>query len=209
MYHKNNCFHRKNGLKTKAIQPFNKKKNSYSLAGISKVNPFYSSEWVAVKPKHPWVNPTSDYMELFYRRCTQSLPSSSCGTLNSLITSMVCVALTAPPRTSLGKVQQGLVYVAYFIPSRKWITGPLKWSSLRIWGRMDTCICMDESLHCSPETITTLLIGYWKWKHWSLSHVWLCATPWIIAHQVPCPWYSPGKNTGVGCHALLKGIFLT
>ena len=26
-------------------------------------------------------------------------------------------------------------------------------------GRMDTCICMAESLHCSVETITTLLIG--------------------------------------------------
>ena len=26
----------------------------------------------------------------------------------------------------------------------------------------------------------------------------------------PCPWqYSPGKNTGVGCHVLLQGIFLT
>ena len=24
-----------------------------------------------------------------------------------------------------------------------------------------------------------------------------------------CPWESPGRNTGVGCHALLKGIFLT
>ena len=24
-----------------------------------------------------------------------------------------------------------------------------------------------------------------------------------------CPWNSPGKNTGVGCHALLQGIFLT
>ena len=22
-----------------------------------------------------------------------------------------------------------------------------------------------------------------------------------------CPWASPGKNTGVGCHALLQGIF--
>ena len=27
-------------------------------------------------------------------------------------------------------------------------------------GRMDTCICMAESLHGSPGTITTLLIGY-------------------------------------------------
>ena len=24
-----------------------------------------------------------------------------------------------------------------------------------------------------------------------------------------CPWDSPGKNTGVGCHALLQGTFLT
>ena len=24
-----------------------------------------------------------------------------------------------------------------------------------------------------------------------------------------CPWDSPGKNTGVGCHAVLQGIFLT
>ena len=24
-----------------------------------------------------------------------------------------------------------------------------------------------------------------------------------------CPWNSPGKNTGVGCHSLLQGVFLT
>ena len=24
-----------------------------------------------------------------------------------------------------------------------------------------------------------------------------------------CPWNSPGKNTGVGCHFLLQGIFQT
>ena len=24
-----------------------------------------------------------------------------------------------------------------------------------------------------------------------------------------CPWDSPGKNTGVGCHFLLQEIFLT
>ena len=27
----------------------------------------------------------------------------------------------------------------------------------RVWGRMDTCICMAKSLCCSPETITTAL----------------------------------------------------
>ena len=29
-----------------------------------------------------------------------------------------------------------------------------------VWGRMDTYICMTESLHCSPETITRLLTDY-------------------------------------------------
>ena len=28
-----------------------------------------------------------------------------------------------------------------------------------IWGRMDPCICMAESLRCSPKAITTLLKG--------------------------------------------------
>ena len=27
--------------------------------------------------------------------------------------------------------------------------------------------------------------------------------------RLPHPWDSPGKNTGVGCHFLLQGIFLT
>ena len=43
-----------------------------------------------------------------------------------------------------------------------------------------------------------------------LSHfsrvVWLCATPWTVAHLRP--WDSPGENTGVSCHAL-QGIFST
>ena len=36
------------------------------------------------------------------------------------------------------------------------------------------------------------------------SRVQLCATPETAAHQVPRPWDSPGKNTGVGCHFLLQ-----
>ena len=47
-----------------------------------------------------------------------------------------------------------------------------------------------------------------------LSHfdlVQMSATPWTEALQEPsrllCPWNSPGKNTGVGCYALLQRIF--
>ena len=36
------------------------------------------------------------------------------------------------------------------------------------------------------------------------SRVRLCATPETAAHQAPCPWDSPGKNTGVGCRFLLQ-----
>ena len=41
------------------------------------------------------------------------------------------------------------------------------------------------------------------------SRVQLSVTIWTIAYQGPHPWDSPGKNTGVGCQALLQGIFPT
>ena len=45
-----------------------------------------------------------------------------------------------------------------------------------------------------------------------LSHfscVQLCVTLWTVACQVPLSMNSTGKNTGVGYHFLLQGIFLT
>ena len=39
-----------------------------------------------------------------------------------------------------------------------------------------------------------------------LTEVTCCRT---IAFQALLPWDSPGQNTGVSCHALLQGIFLT
>ena len=36
------------------------------------------------------------------------------------------------------------------------------------------------------------------------SHVLLFATLWTVAHQEFCPWNSPGKNTRVGSHSLLR-----
>ena len=35
----------------------------------------------------------------------------------------------------------------------------------------------------------------------------LFATLWLIARQAPLFMGFPGKNTGMGCHALLGGIF--
>ena len=41
------------------------------------------------------------------------------------------------------------------------------------------------------------------------SPVRLYVTPWTVAHQAPLSMGFPSKNTGVSCHFLLHGIFLT
>ena len=43
----------------------------------------------------------------------------------------------------------------------------------------------------------------------SLSCVRLFVTPWIVAYQASLSMRFPGKSTGVGCHFLFQGIFLT
>ena len=49
-----------------------------------------------------------------------------------------------------------------------------------------------------------------KVKVKSLSCVGLFATPWTVEPtRLRHPWDFPGKNTGVGCHFLLQGIFTT
>ena len=56
-------------------------------------------------------------------------------------------------------------------------------------------------VHTSPALFQSLC---------SLSCVRLFVTPWTVARQAPfVHGASPGKNTGVGCHALLQGIFPT
>ena len=48
-----------------------------------------------------------------------------------------------------------------------------------------------------------------QYQQFMLNHVQLLVTPWTVACQAPLSMDSPGKNTGVGCHALLQRIFLT
>ena len=59
--------------------------------------------------------------------------------------------------------------------------------------------------------------------HWALIFLFRCLCVYSVASVVSdslwpsepqparllCPWESPGKNTGVGCHALLQGIVPT
>ena len=74
--------------------------------------------------------------------------------------------------------------------------------SLDHWGnrflnsaQMCTCVCV-----CVCVCVCMLNC---------FSHVWLFATPWNGPARLHYPWDSPGRNTGVGCHVLLQGIFQT
>ena len=54
-----------------------------------------------------------------------------------------------------------------------------------VWGRMDTGICVTESICCPREIITTLLISYVWCMVNCFSPVWLFVTLWTIARQAP------------------------
>ena len=68
--------------------------------------------------------------------------------------------------------------------------------------RVDMCICITDSLCCTVETNTMLLINC------------CCCVASVMSDSVRphrwqptrlCrPWDFPGKNTGVGCHFLLQ-----
>ena len=60
--------------------------------------------------------------------------------------------------------------------------------------------CCYSSLQWERDEIRFLLLLLLR----RFSRVQLCATPLTAAHQASCPWDSPGKNTGVGCHFLLQ-----
>ena len=48
--------------------------------------------------------------------------------------------------------------------------------------------------------------GPFRTSGWNVGLLLRCCSghTWLL-----CPWGSPGKNTGVGCHSLLQAIFLT
>ena len=61
-------------------------------------------------------------------------------------------------------------------------------------------------------------LGNLNWEKWMALSTWSvlvsqsCSTLWpqgLKPARLLCPWDSPGKNTGVGCHCLFQGIFPT
>ena len=62
-------------------------------------------------------------------------------------------------------------------------------------------MCIYSHMQCMSIVLCTL-------SHFS--RIQLFVTLWTVAlPRLLCPWASPGKNTGVGCHFLLQGLFPT
>ena len=56
---------------------------------------------------------------------------------------------------------------------------------------------MSQTAHVGPKGCVCMLVAK--------SCLTLCDP--MGPARLLCPWDSPGKNTGVGCHCLLQGIF--
>ena len=74
------------------------------------------------------------------------------------------------------------------------------------------CVCMNNNqrnlgLCQNPSIVSDPVVHVCTLSCFSC--VQLCAILWTVAHQAPLSMDSSGKNTGVGCYALLHGIFLT
>ena len=64
-------------------------------------------------------------------------------------------------------------------PQEVWVSSTLPWYSYHV------CVC-----GLGPSVVSDSLWPRGLWPSWLL-----------------CPWDSPGGNSGVGCHALLQGVF--
>ena len=69
-----------------------------------------------------------------------------------------------------------------------------------------TSLSPDHSSHQFSNPVLTKSLRAYVLSHLCLT---LCYPMDCSPTRLLCPWNFPGKNTGVGCHALLQGIFPT
>ena len=67
-----------------------------------------------------------------------------------------------------------------------------------MWGLCSFTRCQGHTWSEPYDTVCVLV-----------TQSWLFVIPRAVVHKLLCPWNSQGKNSRVGCHFLLQGIFLT
>ena len=108
-------------------------------------------------------------------------------------------------------------------PGHNYVLCSPKFKALLTWGNWDPghsfqflrkCmeVCFSVGIYTYINTCNIYVYIYIYICIYILSqfsHVWLFVTLWTVACQASQSWNSPGKNAGVGCHALLQGVFPT
>ena len=92
--------------------------------------------------------------------------------------------------------------------SHRW-DSPLRILALQILPRyliLENLTC--DILSCWSVPICVHMFMYTCVCALSLSRVWLFVASWTVAYQAALSMGFSSKNTGVGCHFLLQGIFL-
>ena len=87
-------------------------------------------------------------------------------------------------------------------------------TSLVLWPNIQ---CMRLNIPCALKRINILLlyvecqsnVYQFNSNHSMCVHTFSHILLFVGCARLLCPWYFPGKNTGVGCHCLLQGIFPT
>ena len=102
------------------------------------------------------------------------------------------------------------------------------YSSLHAWALSPTATCTHSFIHpitsmFSAPTMCHALFIHLKDKAKLMNKSMILQSCGLVTKSCPiplgphglqptrflCPWAFPGKNTGVSCHVLLQGIFLT
>ena len=97
------------------------------------------------------------------------------------------IKIHACPALAAQELQKAKLVLAQFLKWSLWIM--LNKNSV-LWSQ-DVCVCV-RARACVHAHARGLMLG----------HVWLFAALWTVVHL--CPLDFQGKNTGLGCHFLLR-----
>ena len=139
----------------------------------------------------------------------------------------------SPPGSSVHGVLQARILEWVAVPSSRESSQPRDWTCVLMssalaggfftpsttWEAQWTLVFCSYWLlgDLDLDTVYTLMVS----EGFTLSHPWcriesVCLCVCVLSRLVmsdssgpQCPWHSPGKNTGVGSHSFLQGIFPT
>ena len=130
--------------------------------------------------------------------------------LNSCIRLFASSMDCSPPGSSVHGILQARILELAAFPFSRGSSPPRHWTWVSCFaGRFFTIWATREAPNLIILTFTITLFKVLCYVLNCFSHVQLFLTLKTVAHQLFCPWDSPGKDTGVGCHALLQGISIS